>query len=61
MLVSDIGMPGEDGCALIRRVRARPREWGGHLPAVLTLVDPAELSPATPSSGPAGRSPHDAA
>jgi CheY-like chemotaxis protein len=32
LLVSDIGMPGEDGYALIRAVRARER--GGHLPAV---------------------------
>ncbi len=34
VLVSDIGMPGEDGHALIRRVRARSPEEGGHTPAV---------------------------
>jgi CheY-like chemotaxis protein len=34
LLVSDIGMPGEDGYALIRRVRADEAIQGGHLPAV---------------------------
>jgi PAS domain S-box-containing protein len=34
VLVSDIGMPGEDGHALIRRVRALGAESGGDLPAV---------------------------
>jgi PAS domain S-box-containing protein len=34
VLVSDLGMPGEDGLSLLRRVRALPREKGGHLPAV---------------------------
>jgi signal transduction histidine kinase/CheY-like chemotaxis protein len=33
ILMSDIGMPGEDGYALIRRVRALPPERGGHTPA----------------------------
>jgi signal transduction histidine kinase/ActR/RegA family two-component response regulator len=33
-LVSDIGMPGKDGYALIRQVRGLPRERGGRLPAV---------------------------
>jgi signal transduction histidine kinase len=33
VLVSDIGMPGEDGYALIRRVRALPPEQGGNTPA----------------------------
>ena len=33
MLLSDIEMPGEDGYALIRRIRARPPEQGGRLPA----------------------------
>jgi len=32
-LVSDIGMPGEDGYSLIRKVRARAPERGGHIPA----------------------------
>jgi len=34
LLVSDICMPGEDGYALIQRVRALPPERGGQLPAV---------------------------
>jgi len=34
VLVSDIGMPGEDGYALIRRVRALPPARGGLVPAV---------------------------
>ena len=34
VLVSDIGMPGEDGYALIRRVRALPPDAGGRTPAV---------------------------
>lgn len=33
MLVSDIGMPGEDGYALIQRVRDLPRDRGGRVPA----------------------------
>jgi signal transduction histidine kinase/CheY-like chemotaxis protein len=34
VLVSDIGMPGEDGYALIRQVRALPAEAGGKIPAL---------------------------
>ncbi len=34
VLVSDIGMPGEDGYALIRKVRALGSEHGGDIPAV---------------------------
>ena len=34
LLVSDIGMPGDDGYALIRQVRARESVEGGHIPAV---------------------------
>jgi signal transduction histidine kinase/uncharacterized protein with PIN domain len=33
VLVSDIGMPGEDGYSLMRRVRARESVAEGHLPA----------------------------
>ena len=33
VLVSDIGMPGENGYELIRRVRALPAERGGRVPA----------------------------
>ncbi|MGH7998496.1 MAG: hybrid sensor histidine kinase/response regulator, partial [Brasilonema sp.] len=34
VLVSDIGMPEEDGYSLIRKVRALPKEQGGDIPAV---------------------------
>jgi CheY-like chemotaxis protein len=34
VLVSDMAMPGEDGFALIRRVRALGPEFGGQIPAV---------------------------
>jgi signal transduction histidine kinase len=33
ILMSDIGMPGEDGYSLIRQVRALPAEHGGRTPA----------------------------
>jgi signal transduction histidine kinase/DNA-binding response OmpR family regulator len=33
VLVSDLAMPGEDGFSLIRRIRARPAEQGGRVPA----------------------------
>lgn len=34
LLVSDIGMPGENGYDLIRQIRALDAEQGGHIPAV---------------------------
>ncbi|HYP54306.1 MAG TPA: ATP-binding protein, partial [Pyrinomonadaceae bacterium] len=34
VLVSDIGMPDEDGYELMRRLRARPAERGGRTPAI---------------------------
>src|SRR5690606_17169675 len=34
IVVSDIGMPDEDGYELIQRVRALPRDEGGQTPAV---------------------------
>ena len=33
-MLSDIGMPGEDGYELIRKVRARSADKGGQIPAV---------------------------
>ncbi|HEV7499462.1 MAG TPA: response regulator, partial [Vicinamibacteria bacterium] len=33
ILLSDIAMPGEDGYALIRRIRARPPDRGARIPA----------------------------
>jgi CheY-like chemotaxis protein len=34
VIVSDVGMPGQDGCDLMRSVRALPAERGGQIPAV---------------------------
>ncbi|HEY3202603.1 MAG TPA: response regulator [Thermoanaerobaculia bacterium] len=34
VLVSDIGMPGEDGYSLLRRIRQYPAEEGGLVPAI---------------------------
>ncbi|HYY43093.1 MAG TPA: GAF domain-containing protein, partial [Pyrinomonadaceae bacterium] len=34
LMISDIGMPGEDGYGLIRRVRGLPAEQGGKVPAI---------------------------
>ena len=34
ILVSDIGMPGQDGYMLIRQVRALAPEQGGNIPAI---------------------------
>ena len=34
LLISDIGMPDEDGYALIRKLRALEAERGGHIPAI---------------------------
>jgi PAS domain S-box-containing protein len=34
VIVSDIGMPDEDGYAFIRKLRALPREQGGRIPAI---------------------------
>jgi CheY-like chemotaxis protein len=34
VIVSDIAMPEEDGYSLIRKVRARTPQQGGHIPAI---------------------------
>jgi CheY-like chemotaxis protein len=34
ILISDIGLPGEDGYALIRKVRALSPDKGGQVPAI---------------------------
>ena len=34
LLISDIGMPGEDGYELVRKIRRRPPETGGKVPAI---------------------------
>jgi len=34
VLISDIGMPGEEGYALIKKLRERARERGEHIPAI---------------------------
>jgi CheY-like chemotaxis protein len=34
VLISDIGMPGEDGYALIHHIRKRDAAHGGHMPAI---------------------------
>jgi CheY-like chemotaxis protein len=34
VLVSDIGMPNEDGYDLLRQIRVLPREQGGATPAI---------------------------
>jgi CheY-like chemotaxis protein len=46
VLISDIGMPEEDGYSLIRRIRALPTEQGGRIPAV-ALTAYAHLSDRT--------------
>jgi CheY-like chemotaxis protein len=43
VLVSDIGMPGEDGYSFLQKLRAQPAEEGGRTPAVaLTAYSRAE-------------------
>ena len=44
VVVSDLAMPGEDGHAFLRKVRALPRGRGGRVPAVaLTASDSREM------------------
>ena len=52
VLISDIGMPGEDGYSLLRRVRALPAERGGDTPAIaLTAYARAEDVRAAAAAG----------
>jgi CheY-like chemotaxis protein len=44
VLGSDIGMPDEDGYALIRKVRALLREDGGQIPAIAAYAKAADLA-----------------
>jgi CheY-like chemotaxis protein len=46
VVLSDIEMPGEDGYALIRRVRALPADRGGRTPAAALTGLSAEADPA---------------
>src|SRR5579862_6689873 len=34
LLISDIGLPGEDGFSLVRRLREQPSALGGDVPAI---------------------------
>jgi CheY-like chemotaxis protein len=34
LIISDVGMPGEDGYSLLEKVRALPSELGGQTPAI---------------------------
>ncbi|MEH2283319.1 MAG: PAS domain S-box protein [Nostoc sp.] len=39
VLISDIGMPQEDGYSLIRKLRSQPPELGGNIPAAALTAD----------------------
>jgi CheY-like chemotaxis protein len=43
LLVVDVAMPGEDGYALIRRVRALPEDHGRNTPAIAITSHPRTL------------------
>jgi CheY-like chemotaxis protein len=52
VVVSDLSMPGEDGHAFLRKVRALPRDRGGRIPAVaLTAVTTREARVASREAG----------
>nr|MDP9122496.1 response regulator [Acidobacteriota bacterium] len=52
VLVSDIGMPGEDGYALLRQVRRRSAKRGGRVPALaLTAYSDLEDRQAAAAAG----------
>jgi CheY-like chemotaxis protein len=52
VVVSDLNMPGEDGHAFLRKVRALPRDRGGRIPAVaLTALTTREARVASREAG----------
>ena len=51
-MISDITMPGEDGHALMRKVRGLPLTRGGKIPAIaLTALDSREARVASRDAG----------
>ena len=52
IVISDITMPGEDGHALLRKVRGLPLKRGGRIPAIaLTALDTREARVASRAAG----------
>ncbi len=52
IVISDISMPGEDGHALLRKVRSLPLTRGGKIPAIaLTALDSREARMASRDAG----------
>ncbi len=52
IVISDITMPGEDGHALLRKVRGLPLARGGRIPAIaLTALDTREARVASRDAG----------
>ena len=52
VVISDISMPGEDGHALLRKVRGLPLTRGGKVPAIaLTALDSREARVASRDAG----------
>lgn len=52
IVISDITMPGEDGHALLRKVRGLPLTRGGRIPAIaLTALDTREARVASRAAG----------
>lgn len=52
IVISDISMPGEDGHALLRKVRGLPLTRGGRIPAIaLTVLDSREARVASRDAG----------
>jgi len=43
VVVSDIGLPGQDGYDLIRQIRQRPPDRGGQVPAIALTAYAAPL------------------